>query len=280
MHPAMWWERYFDDVRCLLCPHQCIISPAQSGRCRLRVNIAGDLYTRNFGQTISSQLDPMRKKPLYHYFPDENILSLGANSCNLHCTFCQNYASSLYDAQTMTIDPSELLQTCIDRDIRHVAFTYTEPFTWFEFIYESALLLTKQNISVVLVTNGYVNPKPLETILPFISAMNIDLKSFSHDFYVKNCEGSLEPVIDTIRYCVGKTHVEVTLLLITGLNDDPHELDRYFRFISQLNPEIPLHISKYFPRYKSQIPATDTKKIYATVDHAKKYLRYVYAGNV
>jgi pyruvate formate lyase activating enzyme len=180
----------------------------------------------------------------------------------------------------MGIAPDELLSICIDRDIRHVAFTYTEPFTWYEFIYESAMLLTKHNVSVVLVTNGYVNQKPLETILPYISAMNIDLKSYSHDFYVKYSDATLEPVLDTIRYCVGKTHVEVTLLLIAGLNDAPNELDGYFRFLKQLNPEIPLHISRYFPRYKSQIPATDTKKIYAAVEHAKKYLRYVYAGNV
>jgi pyruvate formate lyase activating enzyme len=168
----------------------------------------------------------------------------------------------------------------MEKNIMHVAFTYTEPFTWYEFIYESSQLLTNHNISVVLVTNGYVNPEPLETLLPYISAMNIDLKSFSHNFYSVNCGGSLQPVLDTISKCVGKTHVEVTLLLIPNKNDDPEELDRYFRFLSELNPEIPLHISRYFPRYKMQIPATDVNKIYATVEHAKKYLRYVYAGNV
>jgi len=225
----------------------------------------------------------MEKKPLYHFYPFTKILSLGANSCNLHCQFCQNYSCSLQDCQTMTITPEELVKKCINEAVQHVAFTYTEPFTWYEYIHDVAPLLRQHNISVVLVTNGYINPEPLALLLPFISAMNIDIKSYSDIFYQKYCQGHLQPVLDTVKFAVGgsgnRPIVEITLLLIESLNDDPQELQGLYRFIADIDPDIPLHISKYFPRYCSTLPQTSEANILACAKEASKILNYVYVGN-
>ena len=277
---ALFWEKSGDDIKCLLCPNYCLIPPGKTSRCRSRFNDNNTLYTDNYGSTISLSLDPMRKKPLYHFHPNDYILSLGANSCNLLCSFCQNYSSSQEKCNTVYISPDDLLIYCQKKNILHVAFTYTEPFTWFEYIYEAATLLTANNISAVLVTNGFVNPEPLKMILPFISALNIDLKAFSEKFYTEICGGHFEPVLETIRTAQAKTHIEITYLMIETLNDDLNELHEMFSFIKNLNPNIPLHISRYFPRYKMKIKETDKEKMYQVAEIAKTYLNFVYLGNI
>jgi pyruvate formate lyase activating enzyme len=180
----------------------------------------------------------------------------------------------------MHIRPETLLEFCLKNRIKHVAFTYTEPFTWFEYVYQSALFLRKNNISVVLVTNGYVNLDPLNFILPLISAMNIDLKSFSENFYKTICGGKLQPVLDVIRVAHARTHVEVTLLLLETLNDDLSELHSLFAFLRSISSDIPLHISKYFPRYKMTIRETNEAKLHRIAQIAETYLKHVYVGNV
>ena len=282
MKQALFWENTKDQssIKCTLCPNFCLIQQNQTGICRKRKNIQSQLYTTNYGETITIAIDPMRKKPLYHFHPNENILSIGANSCNLSCKFCQNYTSSQMQCKTIRITPTELINSCTKNNVKHIAFTYTEPFTWFEYIYDTAILLKENNISVVLITNGYVNPQPLNQILPYIDAMNIDLKAFSNEFYQTQCNATLEPVLNTIRTAATKTHIEITLLLIETLNDDTELLDQMFTFIRDINPEIPLHISKYFPRYKAQIPPTKNEAVYKAVEQAQKYLKYEYAGNI
>jgi len=281
---AKYWERENDGIRCLLCPNYCFIVESRGlkaeGRCRKRVNLDNILYATNYGETISLCLDPMEKKPLYHFFHGEKILSLGANSCNLICTFCQNYQSSQLPTKTTFISPEQLLNYSLKNSIRHIAFTYTEPFTWYEYILDVGPLLREHNISVVLVTNGYVNLEPLIELLPFISAMNIDLKAFNDDFYVNLCGGNLNPVLETIKTSVDKVHLEVTLLLIEGVNDNERELKQLFSFIAELNNAIPLHISRYFQRYQLKHEKTSVNRIYEVVLTAKKYLKYVYPGNV
>jgi len=276
---ADYWEAHPQGVKCLLCPRYCIITEGKRGFCRKRRNLGGELYTENYALTTSINLDPMEKKPLYHFHPFSQILSLGPNSCNLHCQFCQNYTVSLQDASTTHLSPQELLTLCLRKEYKHVAFTYSEPFTWIEYIYEIAQLLRKNDISVVLVTNGYINLEPLSVLIPYISAMNIDLKAFSNEFYKLYCNGELQPVLDVIKYSAEKTHIELTLLLIETLNDAPAELQSMFGFLRALNPNIPLHISKYFPRYKLNIPATSEAKILETAKMAREYLNYVYVGN-
>jgi pyruvate formate lyase activating enzyme len=184
------------------------------------------------------------------------------------------------DCSVIRVTPEEILQKCLKNNIRHVAFTYAEPFTWYEFIYDTAKLLHKNAISVVLVTNGFVKREPFQLILPYISAMNIDLKSFSDHFYKTFCSGQLTPVLETIKTAVGKCHVEITLLLIETLNDDLWELDHIFKFLHDLSPDIPLHISKYFPRYKMMLPETSLDSLQNHIKRAKTFLKYVYAGNI
>ena len=274
--PALYYQATEKSVKCLLCPNFCIIHDNAYGICRKRKNESGYLYAMNYSETISLNIDPMRKKPLYNYFPDDYILSIGANSCNLTCKFCQNYSSSQLDATTRTISPDELVNICQQKDLKHVAFTYTEPFTWYEYILDAAKILKSNNISAVLVTNGYVNPEPLENIMPYVSAMNIDLKAFSNSFYKDICGGELQPVLDTITYAHSRTHIEISFLLIESLNDNTDELHQMCHFISNLNKDIPLHILRYFPRYKMNLKPTTDKAINNAKDIARKYLTYVY----
>ena len=275
----MYWEKHKKGVKCLLCPNYCIIPKNSAGKCRKRINVNNKLYADNYGKTITVFLDPMEKKPLYHFYPLEHILSLGANSCNLSCKFCQNHYSCMQDCLVSDITPSELLDQCILNNVKHVAFTYTEPFTWYEYILDSAKLLKEHGISVVLVTNGFINLLPLEEIIPYISAMNIDLKAYSDEFYRDICQGKLQPVLDTIRYAATKTHVEITYLMIESLNDDPEEVTELFSFIKNVNPEIPLHISKYFPRYELLLEETNEEHLVQVAKKASEYLKYVYIGN-
>jgi len=276
---ALFWEKHKKGVKCLLCPNYCIIPKKLSGKCRKRINVNNKLYAENYAKSITMFLDPMEKKPLYHFYPLTHILSLGPNSCNLSCKFCQNHYSSMQDCLASEITPEELLNQCLKSNVKHVAFTYTEPITWFEYILDSAKLLKENGISVVLVTNGYINEQPLEMLIPHISAMNIDLKAFSDEFYTEICQGKLQPVLDVIRYAADKTHVELTFLMIETLNDDPEELEGLFSFVKDVNPEIPLHISKYFPRYQLFIEETNEEHLVEIAKKASKYLKYVYIGN-
>ncbi|MCK9329056.1 MAG: AmmeMemoRadiSam system radical SAM enzyme [Candidatus Cloacimonetes bacterium] len=284
---AKFWKAYSEDsVECLLCPHNCIIKKNQFGICRARKNIDNKLYALNYGKTTGIAIDPIEKKPLYHFYPFAKILSLGANSCNFSCKFCQNYTSSQLKCPTEYISPEELLSLCVKHNIAMVAFTYTEPFTWYEYIYDCAVLFKKNNIKVVLVTNGYINREPLLELLPLISAMNIDLKAFSEEFYQNLCGGRLQPVLETIKIAVNYIHLEITTMIIETQNDDLGEMRELISFVKSLNSkmpdeiDIPLHISRYFPRYKLNLPATSEKKIFEFVKLAKQELPFVYPGNV
>ena len=277
---SLYWEKQPVGIKCLLCPNYCLIKDSERGICRKRVNFKDVLYSENYAETISLNIDPLEKKPLYHFYPAEYVLSLGANSCNLTCKFCQNHSSSQIDCVTQKISPQDLIGVCHQKSIKHVAFTYTEPFTWFEYIFDAAKLLYERNISVILVTNGYVNLEPLTDLLPFISAMNIDIKAFSDKFYSDICGGKIEPVLETIKFANTRTHIELTLLLIETLNDDENELHSLFSFVSSINKKMPLHISKYFPRYNLKINETSENKLLNAAQIAKKYLNYVYIGNM
>jgi len=280
MYESKYYKKLQDGkVQCLLCPQLCLIADSQTGICRGRRNSGGTLYSVNYGKTTTLAIDPMEKKPLFHFLPGEEILSLSANSCNFACCFCQNYSISQFDAQTKKITPEELIEICQNNNCRNIAFTYTEPFTWYEFIYDCAVLAKDNNLNIVLVTNGYVNQAPLMDILPYISAMNIDLKSINDDFYEEMCEGSLAPVKKTIENSFGKCHIEITNLLVTDKNDSTDEIRELCRYVSEVSPEIPLHISRYFPNYKLNDPPTPENKIIEAFNIAREYLNYAYLGN-
>lgn len=281
MQKAMYYQKREEDgVQCLLCPHLCFISNGKTGSCRQRKNIDGTLFSLNYGKTISLSLDPMEKKPLYHFLPGKVILSLGPNSCNLSCAFCQNFSSSQFSAPTRPIDAAQIIELCHKHGSKAVAFTYTEPFTWYEFIIDTAKELKAEKLKIVLVTNGFINREPLQELLPYIDAMNIDLKSMDNEFYKNKCGGKLEPVLDTIRSVWGNCHLEITNLLITDFNDNNEQIFQLVDFIASISSEIPLHFSRYFPNYKLNKPPTPLERMQQAKLIAQEKLYYVYLGNM
>lgn len=283
MKEALYYEKLeAKSVHCHLCPYNCVIQDGRRGACGVRLNEGGTLYSEVYGKTTSVALDPIEKKPLYHFHPGEYILSLGTKGCNFHCDFCQNWhISQNLSVPTEDITPEEVVREAQKVKSFGVAYTYNEPFIWYEFVLETAKLARKAGLANVLVTNGYVNMPPLEEILPFIDAMNIDLKSFNDDFYRKICKGSLQPVLDVIKRSAQACHVELTNLLIPGLNDSEEEIKKMVDWIYEnTGADTPLHFSRYFPCYKMNISPTPVETLKMAERIAKKKLKRVYLGNI
>lgn len=280
---AMFYEKMKDKVHCFLCPHNCVIEEGNFGKCSVRTNEDGELFTINYGEITSASVDPIEKKPLYHFKPGRHIFSVGSFGCNFACGFCQNYNISQAKPRSKFVSKEELVDTVISiEDNIGIAFTYNEPSIWYEYVYDSAKLLkeTVPEKSVVLVTNGYISEEPLNKLLPYVDAMNIDLKSFNKEYYSKLCGGSLQPVLKTIELAARFCHVEITTLLVSGENDNLAEVEKISEFIRSINPEIPLHLSRYFPRYKLNNPPTDIAFMKEAEEAARKYLSNVHLGNV
>ncbi len=283
MKEALFYEKLDNEkVKCLLCPKHCVIAPSKSGFCRARKNDKGMLYAVNYGQTASHPcLAPIEKNPLYHFYPGSSILSLGPNSCNLACENCQNWTISQTDVKTISISPEELVEFAIENKSLGVAYTYTEPFTWYEFILEAAPMMKEAGLKNVLVTNGYVEEEPLIKILPFIDALNIDIKSMDENFYKNICKAKLGPVLRTAELAINISHVEITNLVIPTLNDKKEDFEKLTNWVyGKLGPDTPLHFSRYFPNYKMKIPPTDISSLELAKKIAGEKLNYVYIGNV
>jgi len=285
-HPAMYYEKAEDNkVHCYLCPHNCLIASGKVGVCRVRKNIGGELYSLNYGKITSIALDPIEKKPLFHFHPGSIILSVGTFGCNLKCSFCQNWQIAHETPETYDITPQRLAEEAEKYATRGnvgIAYTYNEPTIWYEFVYETSKLIKEKGLANVLVTNGFISQKPLEDILPYIDAMNIDLKAFNSSFYKDICKSSnaLEHVKNTIANAVKKCHVEVTTLVIPDLNDSIEEIEELASWLASISSEIVLHLTRYFPRYKMDKPSTPIKTLSIAKEKASKYLKYVYLGNV
>jgi pyruvate formate lyase activating enzyme len=274
-----------DKVQCELCPKACIISQGGKGFCRVRRHEEGKLYTANYMRCSSYALDPIEKKPLYHFFPGSTIFSVGTWGCNFSCQFCQNWQIAQGDPETMVLSPERVVD--IVRDYASsarcigVAYTYSEPTVWYEFVLETAQAVKQAGYKNVLVTNGYIAEKPLRQLLPFIDAMNIDVKAFQQDFYRQVCCGDLETVKKTAEIAVQHCHVELTTLLIPDMNDSKEEIMELTDWVAtRLNPNVPLHFSRYFPNYKFNKPPTPVEKMVEAKEIARRKLRYVYLGNV
>ncbi|MCX5668003.1 MAG: AmmeMemoRadiSam system radical SAM enzyme [Candidatus Omnitrophica bacterium] len=283
MHEALYYEKLDSKkVRCRLCPYECNISDGMRGACGVRQNIDGVLYSLVYGKTTGLALDPIEKKPLYHYHPGEFILSLGTRGCNLHCDFCQNWHTSQeVDGPMEKITSEEVVRRAKELGSFGIAYTYNEPFIWYEFVLDTAKLAKQNGLDNVLVTNGFVNTEPLKEMLPYIDAMNIDLKSFDEDFYVKVCKGRLKPVLDVIKISAKACHVELTNLIIPTLNDSEGSIRKIVDWIcGNLGPDVPLHLSRYFPCYKMALPPTPVETLKRAERIAKEKLKYVYVGNV
>lgn len=302
MIEAQYYERLDEQkVRCRLCPHDCLIRPGHVGICFIRGNEKGRLRAHSYGRVSGIHLDPIEKKPLHFFHPGAIILSVGSIGCNLGCRFCQNWqiaqprdlikrgiiaAEGPADAVERLTEPLavdqlvRLAEEHRERGNIGVAFTYNEPLIWFEYVLEAARALKDRGLKTVLVTNGYVNEAPLKELLPFIDAMNIDIKGFSDDFY-RQAGGRLEPVLRTAELAKGACHVEITNLLIPGLNTDQAQIKGLVDWIADtLGPETPLHLSRYFPARRFEAGSTSLADLENARRLAATRLKSVILGNV
>ncbi len=280
---AMFYEKLNDKIHCFLCPHNCVIENGHFGKCNVRIHENGELFTINYGEITSSSLDPIEKKPLYYFRPSSKILSVGSFGCNFTCGFCQNYSISQNVTKSEYISKENLVKSILEaKDNIGIAFTYNEPSIWYEYVYDCARLLkdTDSKKDVVIVTNGYISEKPLKELLPYVDAMNIDLKSFNTGYYKNLCGGSLKPVLETIKIATKACHVEVATLLVSGENDNLEEIEEIAKFLNAISCDIPLHLTRYFPRYKLENPPTDIDFMRKAEAVAKKYLNKVNLGNM
>ena len=279
---ALYYEKIKGDkVRCRLCPHLCGIDEGTKGKCRLRENVKGTLYARSYGRTVTANIDPIEKKPLYHFMPGSLILSIGPNGCTLACDHCQNWNIAQESAPTRYIDPQELAAMAARGESIGVAFTYTEPLLWFEYIRDAAPILGARGLKSVLVTNGYLNEDPAREIASLVDGMNIDLKSVRDEFYKEWCGGRVEPVKRFIEIAAAATHVEVTNLVIPGLNDSPEDIGDLVDWLAGISSDIPIHFSRFFPHFRmGDRPPTPRETLEMACEIARKKLDYVYIGNI
>lgn len=288
MHEALFYEKTDGNVvKCLLCPWFCELKPGQTGICKVRENREGQLITYVYNQVAAMGTDPIEKKPLYHFFPGQNILSIGEVGCNLQCSFCQNHQISQCFGSDFhgfhTVNAEQILKAALNtRNNIGVAYTYNEPFTFYEFMFDTAKRVKEKNLKNVVVSNGYINPEPLKQILPFIDAFNIDLKAFDNDFYKTFTKGKLTPVLETLKLIASNpSHLEITNLIIPDLNDDDKKFEEMVKWIAgELGPHIPLHLSRYFPQHQLALPPTSVIKLQHFFSIAKHFLQHVYLGNV
>ncbi len=276
-----------NSVLCQLCAHNCRIAPGNYGVCNLRQNIDGELYTYTYGKIIASHVDPVEKKPLYHFLPGSNAFSIATPGCNFKCDFCQNWQISqekcAQDMPPGIIPPNDIVRRALESGCRSIAYTYTEPTIFFEYVYDTARLARSRGLYNLIVTNGYMTREAIDCISPYLDAANIDLKSLRNDFYKNKCKARLEPVLDSIRYMKKSgLWIEVTTLIIPGLNDSKEELKAIAGFIAEIGIEIPWHISRFHPDYSCIDNSPTPIKTLITANKIGKEagLRYIYPGNI
>lgn len=275
-------------VQCQTCAHGCKLEPDQKGICGVRQNIDGKLFSLVYGKAIATHVDPIEKKPLFHYLPGSRSYSVATVGCNMRCENCQNADISQMPRDQKRIMgqdllPGEIVQTAMQHGCRSISYTYTEPAVFWDYAYDTAVLAKEQKLRNVFVTNGFWSEKSLNTMAPLMDAANVDLKSFRDATYRLSCGARLEPVLETIR-AMHEHHIwiEITTLLIPDLNDSNEELEEIADFIAETGPEIPWHISRFYPTYKmpNRMP-TPPESIYRALKIGRKAgLKHVYAGNM
>lgn len=279
MKEAYFYKKSGDATICILCPHKCLTRNNEIGICGVRKNIDGKLYSTNYGKLSSINLDPIEKKPLKRFMQSTRTLSVGSSGCNLSCLFCQNYHVAKEMPMTVYRTPQAIVNLAIEYDIPSISFTYNEPIISYEFVLDTAILAKENGIKCILVTNGYVEVDPLMRLIEYIDAMNIDLKTISNEKYKKVCNGALEPVKRTIKIAHNFSHIEVTTLLVTGMNDNEAELEEMFMWLADIDKNIPIHVTRYFPNYKYSEPHTRIKLARQIKRLAEEHLNFVYLGN-
>ncbi len=287
-HVALFYEKKEKEkVKCYLCPHLCVLKPGERGKCDVRMNKDGTLIAENYGLCSAVQIDPIEKKPLYHFCPGSQILSIGSIGCNLKCNFCQNCDISQTSVEQFLrgeyYEPDEIVEMAREfPENLGIAFTYNEPVIYYEFMLDIAPKIKELGMKNVMISNGFVNKEPFDKILPYIDAFNIDLKSFRNSFYRDITGARLRPVKETLKMIrnSGK-HLEITNLVIPSLNDGPDDFHRMVKWIrDELGRDTVLHLSRYFPAYKSRIQKTPSSVLFSLAEIARQFLDYVYLGNI
>jgi pyruvate formate lyase activating enzyme len=281
MNPRFFEKAAGGKVQCRLCPNDCLIAPRKFGVCRVRYNRDGTLDLPFYGKLSAVAIDPIEKKPLYHFHPGSSILSVGFVGCSFHCPFCQNHHIA-HDTSypTEPISPEQLIDLCEHRGSFGVSYTYSEPIVHLEYVLDTAALARERGLKNVLVSNGYINPEPAEQLLDLMDAANIDFKSWNPEFYRKEIGGKVEEIRRFLRQAYDRISLEVTTLVIPTKNDSPEEIEEIARFLASLSPDIPYHLSAYYPQYRYTIPPTPPSTLSRLAEIARRHLHYVYLGNV
>lgn len=278
---AAYYEKLGDGkIRCSLCPRFCTVADGHNGFCKIRINKGGIFYQSMYNEISAFGIDPIEKKPLYHFYPSSDILSIGTNGCNLACQFCQNWELSQGEAESRPVTHEILLDSVRQSRSIGVAYTYNEPLVWFETVLDTSKFIHEQNLKNVIVSNGMINPEPLKELIPYIDAANIDIKGFTQEFY-DWVKGNIKAVKETIKMLFeADVHIELTNLVVTGKNDGRENFEDMCRWIAGISSKIPLHISRYFPRFKYDAVMTPETTLQDFYMIAKKHLKYVYLGNI
>jgi len=287
-HRAMFWRPTSERrIRCLLCPRECEVANLERGWCGVRENRDGEYQTLVYGALCAANVDPIEKKPLFHYLPGTRAFSVATAGCNMECKFCQNWRISQYrpeQVESVSVPPARLVGLAKAYKCPTIAYTYTEPIIFYEYMYDSAALARKAGVGGVMISNGFINPKPLRELCKHLTAVKIDLKAFTDQFYRKVCRGMLKPVLRTLEVLkeVG-IWFEIVVLIIPTLNDSSEEIRRMSKWIcSNLGPDVPVHFSRFHPMYRlTNLPVTPVR----TLDRARRIaldagLHFVYVGNV
>jgi len=287
-HEAMFWEKRAEDkVLCKLCPRQCEVAKEERGYCGVRENQGGVYQTLVYGALCSANLDPIEKKPLFHYLPGTSAFSIATAGCNIECKFCQNWQISQFRPEqvpSVHVPPEQLIATCQRRRCPTIAYTYSEPVIFYEYMHDTAKLARQAGIGSVMISNGYILEKPLRELCAYLTGVKIDFKAFTDSFYVNQCAGRLKPVLNTLKTLkdIG-IWFEMVILIIPTLNDDPDEIRRMSRWVlDHLGPDVPMHFTRFHPTYRlTNLPATPVATLTRCREIAlNEGVHFVYVGNV
>jgi pyruvate formate lyase activating enzyme len=294
MKESYLYQKSGDFVECHTCVHRCRIAPFKRGVCGVRENNRGKLFNLTYGRLIAENIDPIEKKPLFHFLKNTNTLSIASIGCNFRCSWCQNddisqmskddfNRDNIINKIGIEIEPVDVVNHAIKANCPSISYTYTEPTIFLEFALDTMKIAHKKGIKNIWVSNGYFSPETLKLISPFLDAINIDLKGFSEENYLKYSGAKLQPVLDNIKEIYKKKiHLEITTLIVPGVNDDEKQMSDISHFISHISKDIPWHISRFFPAYKmmnTEITPLETLDQAESIGK-KAGLKYIYKGNI
>ncbi|MFQ5711641.1 MAG: AmmeMemoRadiSam system radical SAM enzyme [Candidatus Geothermarchaeales archaeon] len=285
---ARLYEKVGDNkTKCLVCPHKCLIKDGRVGVCRTRINEGGTLYTLIYGSITAEAVDPVEKKPLFHFWPGSETYSISSVGCNFACPWCQNWhisAGRPEETPVREIDSDDIVYKVAEMNLNSISYTYNEPSIWFEYVYDVAKLAHERGIANILVTNGYWSLESLEELRGLIDAANVDIKGFNGEFYMRYPKARLERVLEAVEEMRDQgVHLELTMLIIPGVNDSPGEIGEFTEWaIKTLGEDVPIHFSRFFPHYQfTHTPPTPIKTLVEARGIARESgLNYVYVGNV